>query len=191
MQPPLIFTDSEYTNFGPSFAEAWPEPHHYKEIYQVAAVRIDDDTFAITDKLELVVRPTFNSTLSTFATQLTGMTQARIDTEGITFVEALEKFVSFCGDTPIVVMDADWSVWKENCRLNKVRFPYETNPFIRVKEYLGQWGVDSSKYSSGTLHKAAGIEIHGKVHDPMHDVQSLAAAVNVLSRRNSIDTSAR
>lgn len=185
LKPPIIFTDSEYTTFGPSWEAGWTEAHHHKEIYQVAAVKIVDHSWQEVECLEMIVRPTFNPVLTAYSTNLTGVSQDRIEQEGLSFEVALDKFVSFCGDNPIATMDGDWFVWQENCRLNGLPFPFREQPFIRICELLAGWGIERSKYSSGTLYKAAGLDMDGHVHDALHDVRSLSQSVGVLMNRGS------
>jgi hypothetical protein len=49
---------------------------------------------------------------------------------------------------------------------------------------LPQWGIDSDAYSSGTLYRAAGLEMTGHVHDALHDVRSMAAATSYFGFMN-------
>jgi hypothetical protein len=59
-----------------------------------------------------------------------------------------------------------------------MEFPFESREFFRVKERLPSWGIDPDKYSSGTLYQAAGLQMHGRVHNALHDVRSMAHAVH-------------
>lgn len=52
--------------------------------------------------------------------------------------------------------------------------------FEKVRELLPKYNIDPTKYSSGTLYQAVGLKMAGHIHNALHDVRSMAAAMHVL-----------
>ncbi len=178
----MVLVDTEYTAFGSSLATAWTKPYHHKEIVQIAAIKLDGNRSEV-DLLNIIVKPTINPKLSRRFVKLTGIKQTTVNNQGVSFKEALEKFVSFGEGYNVCTYDNDYFIFEENCRLNSADFPFKHNPFARVCEALAQWNIDKTKYSSGTLYKAVGEKMNGRVHNALHDVRSMAIALKELVPR--------
>lgn len=168
-----IVVDTEYTTWPGALESNWTLPGQEREIVQIAAVRVDGD-FREEAAFERIVRPTRNPQLSPFFVELTGLTQDRVDAEGVTFAQAMAEFAAFCGDLPVVCMNADCAVFMTNCDLNGVRYPFDRQ-FHRLRPLLERAGVDLTSHSSGDLHLLTGAPLHGHTHNALHDVRSMAA----------------
>ena len=172
----IIVGDTEYTTFGPTRATGWTQAHHHKEIVQIAAVRLDLETGCELATFDRLVRPAINPQLTRHFVTLTGIGQPEVDRDGAPFVDRLAEYLAFCGDDPIWVFDADGEVFRENCALNGLPFPFVgAREVFRVKPRLAGWGYDPEAYSSGTLCTAIGLPLDGRVHNALHDVRSMAA----------------
>jgi len=153
-----------------------------RQIVQIAAIRfLVNDSTEVASFDQLVI-PVFEPRVAPFFETLTGITQAEINQYGIPFIEAAEQFRQFCQDTPIWTFDKDQEVFEQNYGYVGIRSPF-TQDFVRVKALLPNLGIDPDAYSSGTLYKAAGLKMEGHVHNALHDVRSMAAAIAVLERR--------
>lgn len=173
---PLVIVDTEYTSFGHSLKTAWWKPWQHKEIVQIGAIKLDDTGNEV-DVLSTFVIPKINPKLSNRFSKLTRIPQDDVNKYGIPFSEALQKFVEFSSGLKICAFDSDYLVFRENCIINNIDFPYSDQPFIRLCEYLEQWGIDRDKYLSGTLYKAVGARMDTKEHNALHDVRSMGTVI--------------
>lgn len=176
----VIVGDTEYTTFGPTRETGWPEPHHHKEIVQIAAIKLNLATGQEVETFDRFVRPTINPNLTQYFTDLTGITQNEVDLHGVSFNVRLAEYTAFCGDYPAWVFNADGEVFEENCRLNGASFPFVSTPFNRVMPKLSAWGFEPNAFSSGTLYKAVGLKMGGHVHNALHDVRSMGAFLHYI-----------
>ncbi len=157
-------------------ARGWSGPGEYKEIVQIGAVRLDDD-WKEEAALSLFVRPRINPILSDYFTNLTGITQARLDEEGMDIVPALEKFGEFIGPSLLAYSNGrDGEVVLRNCELSGLP-PLSCQPrFYNVRTHLSLIsGVASSELDSFRLHQTFGLETGGHTaHDALGDARGIA-----------------
>lgn len=171
---PYLITDSEYTTWPGALESGWAKSWQHREIFQMGAV-LTDDEFNEIDSLSLFVKPNINPELSEFVQTLTNVTQLQIEQEGLNFAEALGQFVEFSKPaSAIICMSGDSGVFRENCKINKIVFPFEEN-FHRLRTFLEKIGIDLSDISSGDLHKLTPVPLVGHTHDALHDCRSMAA----------------
>lgn len=173
-----IYLDTEYCYPGMERGTPRPSAADQRQIVQIAAVAYDIDSGQEVASFDQLVRPTYMDSLPEFFTELTAITQDQVDQQGISFELALAKFVDFVGDAEIWTFDKDEEVLRQNCGYIDLDWPFEQT-FTRVKALLSGWGVDPDAYSSGTLYRAADIQMDGHVHNALHDVRSMAAAIAV------------
>lgn len=178
-----IYVDLEYCYPGMTKERGRPNDQDLRQIVQIAAIRFDTETGKELDAFNVLVRPTYETILPLFFVELTSITQKELDQKGIPLAEAIRRFTFFCGEDAIWTFNADWDVLKQNCGYINLSFPFEQHPFVRVKPLLSSWGIDPEAYSSGTLFRAAGLDMDGHVHNALHDVRSMAAAVHVFENR--------
>ncbi len=173
-----VYVDTEYCYPGMERGQPRPTEDDTRQIVQIAAIKVASDTGIEEAYLDQLVVPTYETQVPEFFTVLTGINQEMVDRDGIDFEAALERFWQFCGSAQVSTFDKDEEVFRQNCSYVDIPWPF-SEEFIRVKPLLASWGVDGQRYSSGTLHTAAGIEMDGHVHNALHDVRSMAAAVAV------------
>jgi inhibitor of KinA sporulation pathway (predicted exonuclease) len=172
---PLIIVDTEYTTWPGALESGWSVPGQHREIVQIGAIKVDGD-FKELEALDIVVRPSVNPVLSDLFVRLTTITQSKVDTEGMSFSSALARFFEFCeeGRSPVICMNADEAVFRENSRLNDIAFPFQPS-WHRLRPYLEKCGVDTKRNASGDLHKLTPSPLmEGHVHYALHDVRSMA-----------------
>lgn len=179
-----IYLDLEYCYPGMTAESGRPSPEQLRQVVQIAAIRYDNTTGTELGALNVLTKPTYEHTLPDFFTELTGISQSELDAAGVSFIEGLAQLVEFCGHDEVFVFDADWGVLQQNCTYIDYAFPFESRPFTRIKPKLADWGVDTTKFSSGSLYKAAGLDMDGHIHNALHDVRSMAAAVHVLQQKS-------
>lgn len=173
-----IYVDTEYCYPGMKRSDPRPTSKDKRQIIQIAAILYNTNTgeeLASFDKLAL---PLDDECITPFFEELTGITKKDVQQKGRPFPKVLQEFVDFCQDYPIWTFHKDQEVFEQNCGYYTIPFPFKKD-FVRVKLLLKDWGIDPSAYSSGTLYKAAGLDMDGHVHNALHDVRSMAAAVRV------------
>jgi len=180
MNPPrFVVYDLEYTSWEGAWARGWSGPGEYREIVQIGAVRVDAD-YRELDCLSLLVRPRINPILSAYFTDLTGITQAAVDNDGIDIAPALDQLLRFAApDLMLLSNGADAAVIAENCRLASIddRFAGRTGDVY--PQFLAATG--RNHLFSADLPKLFGLEDCGRGHDALADARAVAGALAKLS----------
>lgn len=178
-----VYVDLEYLFPGMNREIGRPTEKDLRQIVQIAAIIFDTESSQEISSFDILVLPTYDRILPPFFVELTGITQEMVDTRGVEFSQALQKFIEFCGSRDIWTFDKDFEVLVQNCGYKNTAFALSGSPFVRVKPKLPAWGIDASAYSSGTLYRAAGLIMNGHVHNALHDVRSMAVAVGFFEAR--------
>lgn len=171
-----VVYDLEYTAWEGSRARDWSGPGEHREIVQIGAVRLDD-SLAEVESLGLLVRPVRNPRLSAYFTALTGITQERVDTEGITVAEALVRLDAFAAGLPLLANGTDAEVVAENCRLHGCSAPFLPrcrNIHPLLVQASGRPGIMSAE-----LADHFGLA-KGRGHDALDDARAVAGALRLL-----------
>ncbi len=173
----LVVFDTEYTSWDGAMARDFRGPGEHREVVQIGAVRLDAaDRLVETGALSILVRPTVNPGLSAYFTDLTGITQARVDAEGVGFAEALARFRAFCAGAAMVLANgSDGEVMAENCRLNGL--PAPDLPFADASRWLAARLGDTAHVASWSLPGRLGLDPPAAAHDALHDARAVAAAL--------------
>ena len=158
-----------------------PKDSDKKQIIQIAAVLFDHDKGEEIKSLDILIKPIFHKKLPDFFIELTNINDEIIENQAISFPEALKQFVKFCKNYPIWTFNNDYNVFLQNFKFYSIVNPFKC-PFTKVKPLLINFGIDPDKYSSGTLYKAAGLNLTGHVHYALHDVRSMSQSVHVLDK---------
>ena len=177
MTQEIIILDTEYTTWKDAKENGWSAPGQHREIVQIAAIQFDLKTGVEKAKLDILVKPKFNGTLSDLFIELTSIKQEHVNAKGYSFPDALNKFFTFCQNVPpenILCFNADEDVFKENCALHDIHMPFST-PWKKLRPALPLLGVDVENNSSGTLHKFTDTPLEGHTHYALHDVRSMGA----------------
>lgn len=177
-----VYVDTEYCYPGMKKGTPRPTGEDKRQIVQIAAIIYDDISGEEEASFDEYSKPIYTRKLPAFFTELTGISQQKVDAVGRSFSEVFDDFRVFCGDNEVWTFHRDEEVLLQNCEYVGKEWPFDKK-FIQVKSKLQLWGVDPEKYSSGTLYKAAGLSMAGHVHNALHDVRSMAAAVHAFERR--------
>ena len=171
-----IIVDTEYTTWEGALESGWALPSQHREIVQIAAIKVDENFNEIAS-FDVLVIPKINPTLSDLFIELTGITQQMVTSNGLPMPDRLPQFVEFCGTHPVICMNADEAVFRENCQINDVAFPWNdswNDSWHRLRPFLEQQGVDPTSVSSGDLHRLTSKPLTGHTHNALHDVRSMA-----------------
>ncbi len=99
MTEQLIIFDTEYASWQ-GFLTA-PEAEKKKaEIVQIAAVKVNLPDLSVAENLNLYIKPHFTPRLTEYFINLTGITDALLEQEGLPFPEAYRRFKQFAGRLP-------------------------------------------------------------------------------------------
>ena len=92
----LVVWDTEFTAWPGSQERGWTGPGEHRELVQIGAVALAATAeFKEIATFERVIQPTINPRLSPYFMELTGISQERVDCDGIPFPAALEAFADF------------------------------------------------------------------------------------------------
>ncbi|NQV85256.1 MAG: exonuclease domain-containing protein [Rhodospirillales bacterium] len=183
----IAVMDLEWTAWEGSHARNWSGPDEEREIIQIGVLKLENNAdLTQLDSFDVMVKPRINPELSDYIIDFTGITQARLDGEGIRFSDALKRLVAFLGnDTKIVYSwGTDFKVIRENCQLNDCSFPLDEALFSNARELLSRT-VDSALadvYSSG-LPKALGFPPPGTAHQGIDDCYCIAETFRIFRKQ--------
>jgi inhibitor of KinA sporulation pathway (predicted exonuclease) len=179
----VVVIDLEYTAWEGSQARAWAGADEHREVVMIGAVRLSPAAGLIeTGTLDLLVRPRLNPRLSEYFVSLTGITQARVDAEGIPFPEALARFADFAGDDAGAFWSngPDGDVLAENCRLHGIIPSVPLERFQNVRPFLASWlRKDEAEIDSHRLPELCGFSTPGRPHDALGDARAVAEALRL------------
>ena len=177
----FILYDLEFTAWPGSRRTNWTTPGEHREIVQIGAVRIAPARGCVeTGCFERIVRPRINPVLSPYFVELTGLSQQRVDREGVPFEQALEDFRAFAGDTSTIIaaFGGDAEVLNENCALNRCATTFLPAQMVDIRPFIIRaLGLEGEPVSSGELPHRLGYPPAGHPHDALADARALAIAL--------------
>ena len=179
----VVVFDLEWTSWPGFYESDWTLPGKFREIIQIGAVRLDARRdYRETAALDLLVRPVRNSVLSDYITDLTGITQTRLDEEAVDFAMALSKFRDFVdGASYIAANGTDWVVIDENCRLHGLPCPPVLADGVNLHPILARaMDTEDIFVESSRLTDRLGLPATGAAHDGLADARAIAAVIRHL-----------
>ena len=185
----FVIYDTEYTAWKGSRERNWAEPWEFREILQIAAVKVEVDHGCETiASFNEFIKPSINPVLSDYIIELTGITQDLVDQNGIDLASAISLFNLFCEDGGCHTLSwgDDLRVLRDDADAKQIEFPAglirhtDLGPVFHAVD-----GYDFHVYS-GDLHKVLGIPVPGHAHNALHDVHSIAASLDFLVREKLI-----
>lgn len=181
-RPPaeVVVFDTEFTAWAGSMARAWSGPGEHKEIIQIGAVILDAQSLEERRAFSVLIRPVLNPVLSQYLVDLTGITNERMQAEGIDFATGVTRFVELAGPRPLHAYGRDDRIIAANAeRLGKPKL-WPNLPTTNLKEWLLKVGIPLAGVHSGNLAAHVGATSQGVAHDALVDSRSLAEAVRYL-----------
>tara|TARA_Y100000591_G_C21733447_1_gene645365 strand:+ start:125 stop:706 length:582 start_codon:yes stop_codon:yes gene_type:complete len=177
----FILFDTEFTAWQGSQKRNWSLSWEHKELISISALKVKKkkNKLEIIDKFNCYIKPRINKQLSNYIIKLTGITQKKIDTKGLYFIKALRKFYKFSKNLPLYSYGNDYTIIQENLDLYKITInsKYESwiNSFFDICPIFQCYGIDTSKYTSGTIYKHFDLKTLNKIkiHNSEWDTYSL------------------
>jgi inhibitor of KinA sporulation pathway (predicted exonuclease) len=186
---PIAIMDIEWTSWPGAKQRRWQGPGEEMEIVQIGAIRLmDDDGLKEIDALDILVKPRINPRLSNYFVELTGITQAQLDWNGIGFAAALERLKAFFqGVRAVCSYGTDYTIISHNCGLHGLPFPFEESLFRNVREDIaGAVGFDPLKVYSSELPGVMGFPPPGTAHQGVDVCRCIAEAMRILRRQGKL-----
>jgi hypothetical protein len=189
-----VIFDLEYATDHTARALGWGGFGQHKEVIQIGAMVVESgEDWIHFAQFERLVKPLYTE-LNDFTTSLTGITQARMDADGVDAEEAFAEFAEFIGKLPVFSNGNDVNQLNETCGLHGFVRPYKPAQFGSMLEPLydalhNEMPSDEfvwKDYPSGRVHELLDIPVPaglGQVHDAMRDVWSLWATTEELAKR--------
>ncbi|MCO6432180.1 MAG: exonuclease domain-containing protein [Deltaproteobacteria bacterium] len=184
----IIIYDTEYTAWEGSAERNWSLPWEHRELIQIGAVKMDLHPIArVVESFTVIIRPGINCKLSSYIMKLTGITQKMVDKEGVDFADAIVSFYNFAsaGSLPLLSYGDDFEIIIRNARLYGAPLPDFTSGAYDIRPLFEDCGIDTSRYSSGTVHQSFSIPFGGAAHDALNDATSVALTLEQLVNSNT------
>ena len=166
-------------------AANWSRPGEYREIIQIGAIHIGPGPeLEERGVFSCLVRPEKNPRLSDYIIALTGISQAMINANAVTFTDAQSAFDAFVGDTKLSVYcnGGDHEIMAENARWHDLAPSQHISRMINFRRHLADMlGVGSTDFHSIQVAELAGAAHEdARDHDALADVRTLAAGLRHL-----------
>lgn len=174
----IVIVDIESTCYKNNFP-----PKEKSEIIEIGVCILNIKTLESSNKTQLLIKPT-RSTVSEFCTDLTGLTQNKLDKEGMKFSEACkimqEKF-----NTKKRVWasygDYDKTMFQNQCKDFKIDYPFNRR-HINVKAYLPIVLALNKELGMDRGLEAVGLKMEGVHHCGIDDSANIARILAELIR---------
>ncbi|XP_068238980.1 3'-5' exoribonuclease 1-like [Palaemon carinicauda] len=159
-------------------------PHNIRhEIIEFPAVLVSTKKKKIVAKFHSYVRPVINPKLTTFCTNLTGITQEQVNFAP-QFPEVLRKFEDWLKEhnlktdmkTFAVVTDGPWDMGRflyHQCNISKVSYPQWAKTWINIKKPFCNFYNTERMNLQGMLTKL-GMTFIGHPHSGLDDARNIA-----------------
>ena len=183
LPPRFILFDTEYTAWEGSMARGWSNPGEYRELVQIGAVRVENQTLAELDAFTIFAKPEKNPALSDFFITLTGITQEDVDRQGVRFPEAIQKFVVWTDDDPLFSWGGDAAILEENSGFHGLPNPFPPNRCADIRPLFRDAGIPTTGYASSTIVRAFGTEPARRAHNALNDARQILDALRLLRAR--------
>jgi inhibitor of KinA sporulation pathway (predicted exonuclease) len=181
----MVVFDLEWTAWEGSLARNWSGPGEYREIIQIGAVRLDAAGFELLTVFDRLVLPVQNTVLSDYIMKLSGLTNERLQAEGVSLEVALAEFEVFVGARPLWCNGTDAVVLRDNCLLQSLQCPIATGCIGNLRPLLvSATGLPASQLMSCELPALVGIDrARDHHHTGVGDAIAIARAISVLRKR--------
>lgn len=161
----------------------WTGPGEQREVYDIGAVlvrRSESGEFEVVGKFRRLVKLELTDKLPEYSTNLTGITQAEIDKDGIPFAQMVMEFKDFVGDRAAYAWGHDGEILLENCKLKKVVSPFQAEQFHNLRELFKEFGIPADNYHSSTIVTYFGEQNKHTAHQGLDDALNQVEALNLL-----------
>ncbi len=171
----------------PSAKKVLPVPIR-GEIIQIGAVRITQDQ-SVADEFQVLIKPKYYRRLNRRVSKLTGIKDARLQSEGIPFPEAMTRFRKWCGEDVIFLTWGfdDITILRENLRLFGLDENWADRWYNAQMIFNAQTDGSSSQKALKTAMEIFGIEATRPAHDALGDAYHTALICARLDLRRGVE----
>lgn len=158
------------------------------EIIEIGAVRVDLDTLEIVDRFQSYVRPAITPTLTAFCIELTGITQAQVDTAPW-FAEACAKYTAWLGQARGLTTWASWGNYdkgqfERDCGRTGSVDPHAALRHLNLKTTFAKT-LDIRSCGLGSAYKLLKQEMIGRHHSGLDDAVNIARLLTLAPKFGS------
>jgi inhibitor of KinA sporulation pathway (predicted exonuclease) len=183
----MVVFDLEWTAWEGSLARNWSGPGEYCEIIQIGATRLDATVFDVLAVFERLILPVRNPVLSDYIIKFSGITNERMQAEGVSLEASLTDFKKFVGSGQLWCNGADAAVLHENCLLQNMNCPIATDKIGNLRPLFAKaTGLPSLQLISCELPGLLGIESVLNRHTGIGDAMSISRALATLRKRGTL-----
>lgn len=178
----IIVFDLEFTAWEGSLERHWTGPNEFREIVEIGAVRTNTQNTAAADQFfSMLVKPRKNPILSEYFVNLTGITQKKLDEEGVEFAGAIDAFAKFAaGASGFYAYGEDGDIVAENCGFQGLANPLNGSPVHNVRTPLSKAYSLKRDVTSADLPTATGLTENSGTLRPHKALDDARAVAHVL-----------
>ena len=145
------------------------------EILQIGAVRVTEDQ-QVADEFQVLIRPKYYKRLNRRVSKLTGIKESQLREEGVSMVEAMEKFRTWCGEDVIFLTWGfdDITILRENLRLYGIDENWVSRWYNAQMIFNAQTDGSSAQKALKTAMEIFEIEATRPAHDALGDAYHTA-----------------
>lgn len=178
----FVILDLEYTAWEGSIARQWSGKNEHREIIEIGALLVNliEGKYYIKDIFNELVIPKKNKKLSTYITDLTGITNRKINESGVPFDSAFYNFLSFIDKNSIYQYGNDNEVIKENLRINNIKYNLNNISFKNIRPLIEKsLNLDKDTVDSSDLISHIGLKNDTK-HRAVQDCKAILKVINYI-----------
>lgn len=189
----IVVYDLEYTSWEGSLPRNWNGKNEYREVVQISCLRADNlESFRDIRIMNRFVKPVRNPKLSQYFCDLTGISQDKVEKEGVTYQNGFIDLKNVAINQIYCCWGNDLDVLAENHMLNGIsQNAFEEFKSFDIREVFSSFGVSVDEYTSGTIYRAFDYEnselLPGKVHNAVSDVWSIYIGLRRLADKYGSD----
>ena len=145
------------------------------EIIQIGAVRITEE-LVVADEFQVMVKPKYYRHLNRRVSKLTGIKEARLRDEGISFPDAMAAFREWCGEDIIFLTWGfdDIGILRENLQLHGLDIDWTGRWYNAQMMFNAQTDGSTAQKALKTAMEIFGIEATRPAHDALGDAYHTA-----------------
>lgn len=157
------------------------------EIIQIGAVRINEEQF-VEDEFQIMIKPKYYRHLNRRVSKLTGIKEAKLREEGVSFPEAIELFRRWCGEDIVFLTWGfdDIGILRENLRLFGLEEDWTERWFNAQMIFNAQTDGSTSQKALKTAMEMFSIEATRPAHDALGDAYHTALICAMLNLKQGM-----